>query len=578
MLSIKRLIFLFCLLSIPCSTFGADIYITQATSGSDTGASCANAHSASWFNTNATGGNVYHLCGTFTGTAGQTILTIPASGTAGPGNDLKVLFETGAILAAPYWSLNGAIHINGKNYITIDGGSNGVIENTANGSGLTYQADTAGLLVEGNSSHIEIKNLTVTNMYVREISLASLDRAGGTSWGVQNTSSGTDISIHNNNVSWCSGAILSGGSGGTNFNIYSNTTRHMNWGIYITPSSDAAISNYNVYSNDISDWSGWECPGGGAAGICAAGVSPWDSGTTYSIDQRVTSGGLIWRSKVNSNYGNTPENGSYWQDMDVFHQDGIFIAGHHIISTTPINIYSNYIHGLTGGSPSASIFLTLQPYSYTLDDLPGPRVYVYNNIITPDPVRGGIGVIASGSGASNWFYNNTIEAGGSGASCFIFSSAGVKTLVNNICINAKLGIETWDSYMGGPQYTLGTVDYNIWYNSCQMGHCWSDINHMAWKDNLTDWRAVGFDVHGSVSDPVFVSASNYHLQATSPAIGTATSTVTPLTYTTDYAGVARGASWDIGAYEYSGASGQSISIGAGSQSIGIGGGSKTLSW
>ena len=48
----------------------ADVYIAQTAAGADSGASCANAHAAAWFNTNAAAGNTYHLCGTFTGGAG----------------------------------------------------------------------------------------------------------------------------------------------------------------------------------------------------------------------------------------------------------------------------------------------------------------------------------------------------------------------------------------------------------------------------------------------------------------------------------------------------------------------------
>src|SRR5437763_1113012 len=83
------------LLFVPAACAAADIYITQNTSGGDSGANCANAHSASWFNSNASGGNIYHLCGTFTGTAGQNMLVAPA-GSAG--NTLTILFEPGAIM------------------------------------------------------------------------------------------------------------------------------------------------------------------------------------------------------------------------------------------------------------------------------------------------------------------------------------------------------------------------------------------------------------------------------------------------------------------------------------------------
>src|SRR5271157_3872247 len=114
---------------------GSDIYITQNTSGSDSGADCTNAHSAAWFNANGVGGNTYHLCGTFTGTAGSTMLT-PPSGSAG--NVLTVLFESGAVLTSPAWGSTsaGAITLSSSSYVTIDGGTNGVIQNSANGTGL----------------------------------------------------------------------------------------------------------------------------------------------------------------------------------------------------------------------------------------------------------------------------------------------------------------------------------------------------------------------------------------------------------------------------------------------------------
>src|ERR1051326_5881374 len=96
------------LLLTPVAT-SADIYITQSTSGVDSGANCADAHSASWFNVNATGGNNSHLCGRFTGAANSTMLTPPNSGS--PGSPLTITFEPNAVLTCPQWSANGAIYI-----------------------------------------------------------------------------------------------------------------------------------------------------------------------------------------------------------------------------------------------------------------------------------------------------------------------------------------------------------------------------------------------------------------------------------------------------------------------------------
>ena len=78
----------------------SDIYVAQNTTGGNTGADCADAHSAAWFNTPAnwgSGGNqigpgtTVHLCGVFTGTAGATMLTIQGSGSNG--NPVTIKFE-----------------------------------------------------------------------------------------------------------------------------------------------------------------------------------------------------------------------------------------------------------------------------------------------------------------------------------------------------------------------------------------------------------------------------------------------------------------------------------------------------
>ena len=79
---------------------------------------------------------------------------------------------------------------------------------------------------------------------------------------------------------------------------------------------------------------------------------------------------------------------------------------------------------------------------------------------------------------------------------------------------------------------------------------------------LAAWvSAMSQDAHSIDDDPLFVSSTNFNLQAASPAkdIGV------QLGLTTDYAGTTRGYLPDIGAYEY-----EDIRIGT------IGGKAKTL--
>src|SRR5258708_23135164 len=126
----------------------SDIYISQ--SGTGNGTSCGSPLSAAWFNTAAnwgTGsgqigpGKTVHLCGTFTGTAGSTMLTAHGSGTSG--NPITILFEPGAVLTAPYWSSTGGLVLSGQSWIVVNGdiggGRQGIIQSTDNGSNRTYQ-------------------------------------------------------------------------------------------------------------------------------------------------------------------------------------------------------------------------------------------------------------------------------------------------------------------------------------------------------------------------------------------------------------------------------------------------------
>src|SRR5512146_1628339 len=91
------------------------IYVAQNSAVASSGADCANAHAASWFNSSAnwcTGstqispGTIVHLCGTFTGSAGAGLLSVQSSGSAG--NPITIFFEPGAVLQSPQFNDNGA--------------------------------------------------------------------------------------------------------------------------------------------------------------------------------------------------------------------------------------------------------------------------------------------------------------------------------------------------------------------------------------------------------------------------------------------------------------------------------------
>ncbi len=187
---------------ILAATFSAasDIYIAQNATGGNTGADCADAHAASWFNSSSNWGSgsgkigpgtTVHLCGTFTAPAGSSgYLTFQGSGLSG--NPITLLFESGAVLTAPYWS-GPAVLIGAHNYVTVDGGTNGIIQATANGTDLANQQD-GGTGVDCGSvnmcSNVRVQNLTIADLYVHACPkstsyTACTDAGGGNTLGIR---------------------------------------------------------------------------------------------------------------------------------------------------------------------------------------------------------------------------------------------------------------------------------------------------------------------------------------------------------------------------------------------------------
>ncbi len=143
------------------------------------------------------------------------------------------------------------------------------------------------------------------------------------------------------------------------------------------------------------------------------------------------------------------------------------------------------------------------------------------------------------------FYNNTFYhspyTDGSYSPIVCFNQPGFHAtggvVVNNLFVNN--GFETPEFKLGS--YSNGSVcsgDYNLVVG---MPPTFSTLR-----------SSPSFsDAHGlNGVDPIFVDPENgdFRLQAGSPAIGAGTALNG--TFTTDYNGVTRGASWDIGAYEY----------------------------
>lgn len=486
-----------------------DIYIAQNSAGGNTGADCADAHSASWFNsssnwgTNSTqiaAGTTVHLCGTFTGSAGVSVLTVQASGKSG--NVIEVLFESGATLTAPYWSTAGAINLGGYANLLVDGGTNGIIQATANGSGLANQQVNTGIYTTGGN--VEIRNLTIANLYVHS---SAADTAVDQTQVNCIRFSGSNISIHNNTMhdaGWCLYEPYQSGDG--TISIYDNTIYNIDHGWALATSQAGGSSGpFNFYSNQVY------------------GYANWDS------------------------------------TNDAYHHDGVHCytsgTGGNPAHITGLNIYNNLFQGPVGQNVTAHVFLEGGSSSSATPcaDSSSP-VAVYNNVMVADqPINNGLMGLFSGNYS---IYDNTmIGSSTSNGVCFSANSLVSGMLFKNNVLstcNQLINISNSISF---------TPDYNSYGNGGSNAFVCN--NNYYNTNQLSSWQScIGGDSHSTYNSNLSLSSLGMP-QSASPVIGAGTN-LTSLGMTTLDSDTTAGdtrtpsaraasGSWDIGAYAYAAA-------------------------
>lgn len=508
------------------------IYIAQNTAGGNSGADCADAHSAAWFNSSANWGSgngqigpgtTAHLCGTFTGTAGATMLTVQGSGASG--NPVIVKFETGAVLQAPYWgdnpfSVNAAAIVctSGKSWITIDGGANGVIQNTGNGTGLANQHASAGIDLNA-CSHVEIKNITIKSLYVHK-----QDDGGGGNVVDIFTQDSDFVSIHDSTFTDAYQNINIGYSNAhsiTNFNVYNNTIDHGCHFMQVGDSNNnSTASGINIYSNTLGPHQTEWTQAGAACHFDGIFMNAANSGS-----QLVSS--AIFNNLVQSDMCNATTRDSNFNCSGL-----IYFAG----SFNLIGVFNNVVV-VTGVDSGYEALLLARP-------------------------------ISTGQLTNFNIVNNTFIGNDSNQSC---DCAGIKMngansgwVVEN---NIWKGVNPNTIYLNEQSTTtfrniFGTsIKSNNYFDIGSNGDDYDNSQHY---NTFTAWQTAapnpnnfpGYDGNGIVGDPKL--DSTYKIQSGSAAIGLATNLTSLCTGSlaplcTDKAGVVRPqtGAWDAGAFQYS---------------------------
>jgi len=491
-----------------------DVYIAQT--GGGAGSSCSSPLAVSYFNTSTNWtsgapsgtkigpGTTVHLCGTFTGTAGSTMLTAQGSGSAG--NPITIKFESGAVLTAPYWAHSvggtqaGAITLgSGLSYITIDGGTNGIIQNTANGSSFANQQPSTGISAF-LCSHCTVQNLTISNLYVQVVGDAKL-ADNSVVRAVDFT--GSNWSINNNTIHDCGWCVMDSFSNGdSNVSIFSNNFYAFGHATAVATSSANAITGVYIYGNHFHDPNNW--------------------------------------ADVGCNY----------------HDDGLHAFGVTGSSIDQLYLYNNLFDGNWGTCPTGFVFVEAGG-SGSPANL--KNSYWWNNVmIVPlgsiENTNGWFNISSGNSGVQEVLNNTMVGPDATdNTNCMVFQNLSGLTFENNTVTNC-----------GDPVYvtssTLTSVDYNFYGPSCQNGN-----NCFVWNGSFTgsfsSWKsACACDSH-SYQNNTTGFASNGVPAAGSPVIGAginlisiATGSLATLSSDTSLGNsrvpIARPSTgaWDIGAY------------------------------
>ena len=402
-----------------------NFYVSQSGTGAEDGLSCATAAPVSTLSSSTVwaAGETIHLCGTITST-----ITAQASGSSG--NPITVKWETGAKVSQAV--CGPCVSLSNRSYITLDGGTNGIVESTANGTNLANHSGASGIDATP-CNNCTVENLTIQNMYV----IASGD--------THICSSGCAVD---------NAGVRCINMSGSNWLITHNTMHDASWCLYGSSSgSNTRISYNDIYNMDH----GWVIDGGGTI-------------TNLYFDHNHVHDMGAWDA---CNSGNP------------CHHDGIHcfsIPGPaHLPSTY---IYDNTFDGTLGSAATAWIFLEGNSGSSCADST--SHIYVFNNSFSSSDQVSTNPYLALGGSvpAPASAYNNTFSGPGQGH----FGANGAS------CSDTQVDFE--NNVVGGCNgfngAGSGTTDFNAYADSTGATNCWPSVgcNFASWQGAGHDAHSV----------------------------------------------------------------------------------------
>jgi hypothetical protein len=494
------LIFAFLVVALPAGA--KDLYVATNQVSTGTGTGCSTAKSVAWFNattswgTGATQigpGTTVHLCGTLTGAAGQQLLLVRGNGTSTARITIK--FEPGAILTAPSWNGAGAIRMDNRSYITVDGGGSGIIRNTASGTGLAYHLPSRAIYAP-NCTGCTVQNIIIENIYVHtSVSDVSAPQTQLNCIYMVDSNSFTINHVTCHDAGWAFNGA------GNNLTIEYSNIYNVDHGLAFGPRT--TTSGFSIHDNHIHGYANWDN---------TTNAYHHDGLHIWGQNGGVVTNGAIFNNLFDGDPGVNITAHVYLQDSvrDVHVFNNVFL----VPSNRGLNVL--WFEGQTGSTP-----------------LPG------------------------GPATGNSAYNNFIRAGGhsKGSALSVVAQFNF-TAVNNVLMGGTWDINV---SQGGSFSTTGinnnvfedllsdAGDYNSFGFQGKSFH------------TLASWQATCHCDSRSKLDPASkINASSLgQLQSGSVAISAAANllnissgTLAPLSK--DKVGAARqlSGSWDAGAYKY----------------------------
>lgn len=462
-------------------------------------------------------GTTVYICGSIIGTTAFQPFVFQGSGSSG--SPVTLLFDSGAFIQASYCSPSGCIYSNGKSNLTVDGGTNGYIQNTLNGTsggtcpGGPCQYQQAAEAIEfGGCVGCTVQNLLMENIYVR-------------------SSQSDEVAT---------GDCIDAPNGANNLTLSNNVC------------------------HDVSTTLYWEYQGTGSNSITIKNNTAYNISAGFALADHCCTPANLSSALV---YGNNVHDFANWSDQCCgynFHHDGVHLWAVHTGATiSGVYIFNNYFGG-DFGAGTALNYIEIDGTGNTA------TVYLFNNVYN---VTGDTGS-TSGGGAAWWvqtadgsanivntfFYNNTLFCPSNLLSAIWLEGGGgpiTSAIENNIISNYGTLFVTTTS---GMLSTL-TQNYNDWYDPSYGGNgIWSDNN--GGYISLATWRShSALDANSVLANPLLMS--NGTLQPGSGAIALGTNLFAICNgqpnpglgaLCSDKGGNPRPSTgnWDAGAYVYTG--------------------------